>query len=155
MTKHPPSDPKVKSLRDQGTLNPRAEAVQDPLFSEHGFFDARDLVQVKYEMLRRINADKQAVTTTAVAFGVSRPTVYQAQSALRRDGLAGLVPKKRGPRGGHKLGKEALAFIAEQRASDPKLRAPELVQRIKQRFRVKVHPRTIERALTRLEKKRR
>jgi len=154
MPKQPPTDPKLKTLRDQGTLNPRPEAVRDPLFHEHDFFDAHDLVQVKYEMLRRINADKQPVTATAVAFGFSRPTIYQAQSAVRREGLAGLVPKKRGPRGGHKLDEKVLAFISEQRASDPKLRPPEFAQRIKRRFQIKVHPRTIERALSRQKKKR-
>src|SRR4051812_49751372 len=36
----------------QGTLNPRADDVRDPAFVDSEFFDPRDLVQVKYEMLR-------------------------------------------------------------------------------------------------------
>ena len=34
----------------------------------------------------------------AAKFGVSRPTVYQAQAAFQQDGLIGLLPKHRGPK---------------------------------------------------------
>lgn len=59
-------------------------------------FDPRDLVQVKYEMLRRVSAEGHSVVQSAKAFGLSRPSFYQAQAALQREGLAGLLAKKRG-----------------------------------------------------------
>ena len=46
-------DPKTRALRQEASLHPHPEQVTDELFSTQEFFDARDLVQVKYEMLRR------------------------------------------------------------------------------------------------------
>ena len=50
---------KVKALLEEGTLNPAPEKVQDPKFHENEFFDPRDIVQVKYEMLRRVSVEKR------------------------------------------------------------------------------------------------
>lgn len=94
---------KIQILRRQGVLNPHPQAVTDPLFQTGDFFDAHDLLQVKYEMLRRVDVDKALVTEAAAAFGLSRPTFYQAQHAFAQQGLGGLIPRKRGPRGAHKL----------------------------------------------------
>jgi hypothetical protein len=58
---------KAAALRQRGSLNPRPQAVRDPLFATTEFFDARDLVQVKYEMVRRVQADGQAVSQSAQA----------------------------------------------------------------------------------------
>ena len=146
-------DPKIRALQQQGTLNPRPKAVRDPLFLQDDFFDPRDLVQVKYEMLRRVRTEGQSVTDAAVYFGFSRPSFYQAQSAFEDDGLAGLVPHKRGPKQAHKLTGEVLTFIGELRQKKPSIRLPELVKRIQKRFRIQVHPRSIERSLLRHQKK--
>jgi transposase len=148
-------DAKAAALRAQGTLHPHPEAVRDPLFETHPFFDQRDLVQVKYEMLRRVTVDGQPVATTADAFGVSRPTFYQARAAFSAGGLPGLLPQKRGPRGAHKLGDEVMAFIATVQQADAAVGARELAARVHDRFGLVVHPRSIERALRRREKKRR
>ena len=148
-------DAKARALRARGALNPRPRAVTDPLFVTQGFFDSRDLVQVKYEMLRRVHADGQSVQQASGAFGFSRPSFYHAQACLERDGLPGLVPKKRGPHGGHKVTAGVVAFLRARMASDESLRAPRLVQLVRERFAVRVHPRSIERALVRQEKKRR
>ena len=48
-------DPKSQALRRQA-LHPHPEHVTDDLFVTREFFDPRDVVQVKYEMLRRVNA---------------------------------------------------------------------------------------------------
>jgi hypothetical protein len=87
MPKQPPNDPKLDTLRQQGTLNPRPEGVTDELFVNSEFFDARDMVQVKYEMLRCVEKDGRPITEAASAFGFSRPSFYQAQSAFEQDGL--------------------------------------------------------------------
>ena len=122
MAKTRPPDPKLEALRQQGSLNPHPDKVSDPLFATADFFDARDLVQVKYEMVRRVRVDGQSVSGTASSFGFSRPTFYQAQAALESDGLAGLVPKKRGPRGAHKLSSEVVDFLRRELSDDPSLR---------------------------------
>lgn len=147
-------DPKVGALRKEGSLNPHPEAVADPLFSESDFFDERDLVQVKYEMVRRVRADGQAISAAAAAFGFSRPSFYQAQAALEREGLPGLLPKKRGPRSAHKLGPDVMSFLAGLLEREPELGSAELARRLEQELGIQVHPRSIERARARQEKKR-
>jgi len=147
-------DAKRDALRQRGTLNPRPERVTDELFRQTEFFDARDLLQVRYEMVRRVKLDGASVAGAAHAFGVSRPSFYAAQVALTRAGLAGLLPHKRGPRAGHKLGPEVLRFLEKTRAAHASIAAAKLVAMVKERFGVQVHPRSIERALQRLEKKR-
>jgi transposase len=138
---------KIELLRQEGTLNPAAEKVLDAKFRENEFFDPRDLVQVKYEMLRRVSIENAAVVEVVQAFGVSRPTYYHARASLERAGIAGLVPKKRGPRGPHKMQGEALAFVKQQLVYGHPLRARQLARLLRQELRLKVHPRTIERAL--------
>ncbi|MCZ6602150.1 MAG: helix-turn-helix domain-containing protein [Planctomycetota bacterium] len=146
-------DPKVQALREGGSLNPHPEQVQDELFQRDRFFDARDRVQVKYEMLRRVRVDGQPIRRVASDFGFSRPTYYQAQLAFEEGGLAALVPKKPGPRGGHKLDEEVLEFLAQRLQEEPDLRLAELVPLVQARFGRSVHPRSIERALKRRGKK--
>jgi DNA-binding response OmpR family regulator len=89
----------LKELDQQGSLNPNPEAVVDEQFSGHGsFFDARDIVQVKYEMLRRV-ANGQSIDEAIRAFGFSsRQSFYRARIAFEQKGLAGLIPVKRGSR---------------------------------------------------------
>ncbi|MBT4288628.1 MAG: helix-turn-helix domain-containing protein, partial [Deltaproteobacteria bacterium] len=43
-------DTKAESLAKCGLLNPRSQIVKDDLFEQYEFFDARDLIQAKYEM---------------------------------------------------------------------------------------------------------
>jgi len=150
-----PNDPKRRLLQQQGNLNPRPAAVTDPLFLLEPFFDPQDLVQVKYEMLRRVQTEGQSVTQAAAAFGFSRPSFYQALSAFERSGLGGLIPQKRGPKAAHKLTAEVVQFVREHQAQDPALRAPALVRLIARHFGLAVHPRSIERALARSQKKHR
>src|ERR1700704_6104709 len=116
-------DPKLQSLVAQGTLNPRADDVHDPAFVDSGFFDPRDLVQVKYEMLRRVQSEGHSVAAAAERFGVSRPTFYKAQADFAREGLVGLLPDKRGPHGPHKLTTKVMAFVAKILDEDPTLGA--------------------------------
>jgi transposase len=146
---------KREALRRQGCLHPRPEQVEDPLFQQYEFFDAHDLVQVKYEMLRRVQIEHQSVRKAAAAFGFSRPTYYQAELDFQSQGLPGLIPEKRGPRKAHKLTAEVLSYVQQTRAEQPSLGMPQLATAIQERFAITVHPRSIERALARQEKKRR
>jgi transposase len=154
-----PDDAAKRSKRDalqrSGALNPHPHLVADPLFRTADFFDPQDLVQVKYEMLRRVRVNQQTVSQSASAFGLSRPTFYQAEEDFQREGLAGLLPEKRGPRHAHKLTPDVLDFTVQLRASDPSIRLAEVAAAIQKQFALTVHPRSIERALSRQEKKRR
>jgi len=89
---------KPKDLTPPRTLNPNPKAVLDEQFATGDFFDARDIVQVKYEMLRRV-ANGQSIAETIRAFGFSsRQVFYRARAAFQQSGLAGLVPVKRRPK---------------------------------------------------------
>jgi transposase len=136
---------KQHRLRQQGTLNSRAEAVTHALFRGNEFFDSRDLVQVKYEMLRLVSMEKQSVSESAKAFGFSRPSFYQAQAAFAQGGLAGLIPQKPGPRSGHKLTPTVMEFLTQARVAEPSLRPERMASLVKKNFGVQVHPRSIER----------
>jgi len=154
MTPPPPVHPqKRQTLRRHGTLNPHPEAVSHPLFHHSDFFDSDDLVQVKYEMLRQVHVDNGSISESAQAFGFSRPSFYQAQAAFQEDGLFGLLPHKRGPQGGHKLTPEVMEFVAQQRSADPSLTPGQLAEAIQKRFRIQVHPRSIQRRLPRKKKR--
>jgi len=143
---------KAESLRRQGTLNPRPHAIKSELFQDSDFFDPRDLVQTKYEMLRGARVEGNPVGRVAATFGLSRPTFYQARAAFERHGLAGLIPRKRGPRQAHKLTPEVVAFVEQSRAQDEALGPRELANLIKECFGISIHPRTIERTLRRGKK---
>lgn len=142
-------DPKVDALRVERTLNPHPESVRDEEFAGSEFLDARDMVQVKYEMVRRVRVDGESVSGSAAAFGFSRPSYYQAAAAIDEGGLAALVPARPGPRRAHKLTDEVVTFAADAKADDPALRAVDLVELIQARFGLRVHPRSVERALAR------
>jgi transposase len=147
-------DPKSDNLRRRGSLHPHPESVTDPLFRSSEFFDSRDLVQVKYEMLRRVRIERRPITESASAFGFSRPSFYQAQASFERAGLSGLLPNKPGPKRSHKLSTDVVEFLEQLRRDDPSLRSSEMAARVLERFGLKVHPRSIERALARPKKKR-
>jgi transposase len=143
------ADPKAEALRESRTLNPRPDSVADERFSDSEFFDSRDLVQVKYEMVRRVEVDGEPVATTAAAFGFSRQTYYQTAAALAEGGPAALVPSKPGPKGPRKLTSEVVDHLEALVAADPALRSSALADLVQERFGTRVHPRSIERALTR------
>ena len=118
-------DAKERVLKEHGTLNPEPDKVEDERFRADDFFDPRDLVQVKYEMLRQVQ------------------------------GVTGLLPKRPGPRKAHKLTDEVMEFVRHLRAEEPVLSAEGLAGRLKGHYGLSVHPRSIERALARREKKHR
>lgn len=139
--------PKVRALVEEGTLNPAPGKVQDPKFLAGEFFDPHDIVQVKYEMLRRVSVENASVTSATDEYGVSRPTYYQTRASFEEAGIAGLVPRKRGPQGPHKVRGVVLEFIQEQQVEGEPIRARQLAEQIRKRFHLDVHPRTIERAV--------
>ena len=153
MAKAKRRDPKSEALAQDGVLNRHPDAVRDALFRGNPFFDPKDLVQVRYEMVRRHQVDGAAISEVAAAFGVSRPTFYKAQDALETAGLAGLLPSQRGPKGGHKISAEVIAYVAELKAENPELATPQCLDAIEQHFGVKAHRRSLERALARKKKR--
>jgi transposase len=138
---------KRQALQASGTFNPRHGRVRHPLFQGSDFFDPQDLLQLKYESLRAVQKEQYSLARAATEFGLSRPTLYQAQAHFAAGGLEGLLPGKRGPRQAHKLTPQVRQYLEQERAAHPELSARQLAARVRQRFRLEVHPRTLEKAL--------
>jgi transposase len=148
-----PRESKESALRRHHALNPRPQTVGDSTFtSGNAFFDARDLVQVKYEMLRRVREDGQPVSQAAAEFGFSRPSFYQAQSVFDAEGLPGLVPQRPGPKRAHKLSEEVVNRLDEALMANTALNSAQLAQLVEEEFGLRVHRRSVERALNRRKK---
>lgn len=145
---------KKHRLKREGALHPHPEKVSSGLLSQSEFFDANDLVQMKYEMLRSVTQDGVSVTDAARTFGLSRVAFYRTQQQYQHQGLPGLLPQKRGPKEPHKLTDAVMDFVREQLPSQP---VPpdwqQLSERIEQQFGTTVHPRSIERAVKKSEKR--
>ena len=144
-------DPKEEALRAARALNPRPDEVTAPEFSASEFFDARDLVQVKYEMLRQARQEGSTVSDAASAFGFSRPSFYEAKAAYEQAGIPGLLPKRPGPRRAHKLSESIVERLIEA-ATEETLSSADLADLADREFGVRVHPRSVERALARRPK---
>ena len=149
----PKHETKLDRLRQLGALNPRPQAVRAAWFHPAGFFDAYDFVQVKYEMLRHARLDGVSKAAAAALFGVSRPTYYQAEAAFERDGMAGLLPRARGPKSAHKLTGEVMTLIEQHQREGGPLQARALALLVQPKLGISVHPRSIERAVARKKKR--
>lgn len=147
------NESKRQQLLQHGTLNERADAVTNPLFGHSEFFDPQDLVLVKYEMLRSVRVEKIAATKAARQFGFSRSGYYKVLASFRQSGIAGLISSPPGPRGAHKLNEALLDFIDSHLAEDRTLSSLQLAALVLDQHELSVHPRSIERALARREKK--
>ena len=145
------SDEKLAILRQLHTLHPRPDRVRDPLFTSGSpFFDPRDLVQVKYELLRRVRVDGYSVAQATSLFALSRPTFYAALAGWEHAGIAGLLPQLTGPRHAHKLTEE---IISQIRPLAKTMSPAQLAAWLHEQHHLIVHPRSIERALARSAKK--
>jgi transposase len=147
MTPDSAAHDKRRALQDSGTFNPRSPEVGHALFARSDFFDPQDLVQLKYETLRALEKDGYSIAQAAAEFGLSRPTIYQAQAHFQEGGLPGLLPRQRGPKRPHKLTGEVLAHLQDLRQKEPGVSTAELARRLRQRFKIKLHRRTLEKAL--------
>lgn len=146
-------DPKLEALRRSGTLHLSAEKVSDVLFAGYEFFDPRDLVQVKYEMLRRAREEGLSVTEAARLFGFSRTAFYQSLSLFQQQGIGGLIPQRPGPKDAHKLTEPVMEYLEQYLTDHGSLKSAEMASLVTEKFGVTVHPRSVERALARRRKK--
>ena len=148
-------DSKFDTLKSKGLLNSKADKVTDDLFQNYQFFDPRDLLKVKYEMIRRVQKDGWSITRSAHTFGFSRTAFYQIQNTLLNQGISGLIPLQRGPKSAHKLTENIVDFVSQKISEQQNIRSLELSSLIQKEFGITVHPRSIERALQKRKKKRR
>jgi len=143
------ADAKSRALRQHGCLHNAPQEVTVPAFCSGKFFDPIDLAQVKYEMLRQVEVEGVSVSRTVKSFGFSRQAFYKALAAFQKEGMPALMSKPRGPKQGHKLTDEILAFIDQQRAKNPKLRPTDLTQIVFKEFGLSLTASTIRRGIMR------
>ena len=149
----PPPDAKTQALREAGALHPHPETVRDDAFASHPFFDPRDRVQVKYEMLRRHQVEGRPVTEVAARFGVSRQTFYLTVATFQAHGIPGLMPKRPGPKGAHKCTDAVVDYVERWRAGEDVRPDEPLTAAVARRFGISVHARSLDRAVARRKKK--
>ena len=145
---------KRRALQAEGTFHPGRDRVRAPLFWEHPeFFDPRDELQVKYEMLRAHFVDGRPVTEVCASFGYSRQTFYILYRRFGRRGLAGLRDGRPGRVGPTKCTPEVVAFLRTLRSAEPALATADLVARLAEERGVRLHRRTVERLVGRQPRK--
>lgn len=132
-------------LKKGSTFNSKASEVKDELFLNNDFFDPKDLVQVKYEMLRKVEREDFEVKAAVHLFGMSRQYYYKIKTAFDRQGMAGLLPGRRGPKHPFKLTDDIVGFINEMIKEEPSVTNQRIAGEIEARFKVAVNPRTIQR----------
>lgn len=136
---------KADYLKESGTFNPDASKVRDELFVNNGFFDPHDVIQVKYEMLRKVSQEECAIKDAVHLFGMSRQYYYKLKAAFDQGGMTALLPSKRGPQGAFKVKDEIVGFIETILREEPGITNQQIAQKIEDRFKISLHPRTIER----------
>lgn len=141
-------DKKEEFLEAAGALNPKPEQVEDRKFClRHGFFDPRDKIQVKYEMLRAHEVDGESISEAAPRFGYTRESFYMSKGRFEVEGIPGLVDRKRGRKGPDKLTEEIMEFLRQSKRQDPRLSGARLCEMVTERYGVKLHKRTVEKAV--------
>jgi transposase len=125
--------------------NDRARLVDNAAFAQSDFFDPRDKVQVKYEMLRAHRIDRVSVSEASRRFGYSRESFYTAVGAFQAEGVLGLVDDKRGPRHPRKLTPDVQRVLRKEIEKDASVSSAELAERLAEQLGVSVHRRSVER----------
>lgn len=137
-------------LKKTRTWNRNADKVCYELFKESDFFDPNDAVQVKYEMLRATAVEKKPKVKICREFGLSRVGYYKIERAFSKEGVAGLMEKKRGKKGPGKLTEKLCEYIRELRKQTPGISGAKVAKRIEEEFGIKLHKRTVEKALKKI-----
>jgi transposase len=139
---------RYRVLEQAGLLHPAAEAVVGEPFRSHPeFFATFDKVQVKYEMLRAHVLDGDTATAAAAAHGYSRASFYLVAAAFEQSGMVGLMDERPGRRGPLKLSPEVLAFLQSRHRQLPGASGAELASDLERALGVRLHRRTVEKAL--------
>lgn len=135
-------------------VNPRHQAISHPLFAGAPvFFDPRDLLQVRYELLRCHLIDGHAVVQVCREFGISRQTFYNLLSKFEAQGIPGLLPRTPGPKGPTKVTDQVFDFARQELSAQPGISGADLTAEVRSRLGIDIHKRTMERLLADLRSK--
>lgn len=126
-------------------LHPAPEQVHDERFQEQGgFFDPKDIVQVKYELLRLCQVEGSDVASACGRFGFSRTTYYKVYDAFVHGGIPALMGRPKGRPKPIKLNEIVLGYLIAEKAKNPKLAASQMVAYVMNRYNVQLSERMIQ-----------
>lgn len=143
---------KTEILKKNGTYNRNYHAVKAEEFQQGIFFDAKDLAQVKYEMLRSVAKGENSVLEASSKYGFSRQSFYSIKNVMEKEGIGALIPKKTGPKDSHKLTTECQAFIDRYAESHPDAKSSEINKAMQAETGVCVHDRTVGRYMSKKDR---
>lgn len=132
-------------LKGHNSFNHGHLNVSADIFKDTPFFDARDIVQVKYEMLRCVANGEKMVTQAAAEHGFSREAFYKNKAMFESGGIEALIPKKTGPKGSHKFNEQGKVFVSDYVKASPDAKSAEIAKQMEKQIGLKIHPRTIHR----------
>ena len=136
---------KTDILKKNGTYNTSYSAVKAEEFQNSLFFDAEDLAQVKYEMLRSVSRGENSVREAAEKYGLSRQSYYIIKDGFEKEGLSALIHKKTGPKFPHKLNEKGQSFIDRYISDHPGAKSSEVNRALLEETGISVHNRTVDR----------
>ena len=142
-------DPKEAALAAARCLNPHPEQVSDPEFLASEFFDARDVVQVKYEMVRKVKAAAPRSPRPPRRSGTPGRRTTRRPPRWSAPGWRGWSRPGPGRAAPTSSPRRSCAWAEEQLAADPGAAPGAAGRPIEESFGVRVHPRSVERALAR------
>jgi len=139
---------KIDVLKENGSFNKDGSKVKAAEFQGNVFFDANDLIQVKYEMLRSVAKEECSVKDASEKYGLSRQTYYITKAAFDEQGLSALFHKKTGPKQATKLSQDGQNFIDKYVNEHPLAKSSEVNRALSAELHISVHDRTINRYMS-------
>ncbi len=137
-------------LRKVGALNKYPEKITNPLFLEYDFFDSFDNVQIKYEMLRANQIDRQKVAHVCKQFNYSREAFYVILRRFKQRGFAGLLEAPRQKKSTIMANHDMIKTIIRRKFEEPDISGAQLTNEINAIYHTEYKKRSIEKAIAAL-----
>ena len=135
-------------LKANHTFNFRNDKVIASRFIESDLYASRDLLQVRYELVRSIEEGDIALDEVPDKYGVSSVTAKRYVRSFKEGGMIALVPEQKGPKGPSSLDDEALRFIDSYIAEHPKASGRKVHEALESERHLGISKRTVERYLS-------
>jgi transposase len=133
-----------------GALNKNPEKITNHLFLEFGFFDPLDKVQIKYEMLRANQVDREKVAHICKQFNYSREAFYVILKRFKQQGFTGLLESPRQKKSTIMINQDIIKMIIQTKFKEPNISSANLTNKINSKFNTEYKKRTIEKAVATL-----
>ena len=139
---------KEEHLRATQTFNTNYAKINDPIFQRSGIMDPRDLLLVRFELVRSLELDGKPIEEVCSQYGISPCTARRYVRDMKERGLIALVPEKRGPNGPSVMTDEIANYIDKYLTDHPKASAGKVYQSLVDAKKVTIGKRTVERYIS-------